>query len=148
MIGGIPMLQLNDIEQEWFNQIQEARSSGLSDWEWCRQNKIPSSTFYYHIRKLRDKAADIPACSNTVTTELHEVVKVEIQDEEAIPVVSSFKKTQAASHITSIPDSCSSSTNEPDYAARICLGDVTIEFGNNACEQIILSVISALRCSC
>ena len=38
-------------EEEWFQLIQECRTSGLSDKEWCRQNNVSLSNFYYHIRK-------------------------------------------------------------------------------------------------
>ena len=46
---------------DWMQLIQECRTSGLSDREWCSQNGIPVSTFYYHIKRLREQACDIPA---------------------------------------------------------------------------------------
>ena len=39
-------------EQIWKQRIQEMRSSGLSQKEWCQQNGIPVSTLRYWIRKL------------------------------------------------------------------------------------------------
>lgn len=44
-------------EEDWFQLIQECRTSGLSDKEWCRQNNITISNFYYHIRQLTKKPA-------------------------------------------------------------------------------------------
>ena len=58
------MHQLNATEQKWFDLIQEARSSGLSDKAWCQQNNVPTSTFYYHIHKLRNKVVNLrSSCS-------------------------------------------------------------------------------------
>ena len=71
------MHQLNATEQKWFSLTQEARSSGLSDKAWYLQNSIPLSTFYYNIRRLRNKVAGLPACRSTVIPEDHEIVKLE-----------------------------------------------------------------------
>lgn len=75
-------MQLSPAEQKWFDLIQEARSSGLNDKAWCLQYNVPTSTFYYHVRKLRSKVSDIPAARSTVVPEIHEVVKVEILDDK------------------------------------------------------------------
>lgn len=40
--------------QEWEQQIEEQRSSGLSVQKWCRQNGINSRTYYNHFRKVRE----------------------------------------------------------------------------------------------
>ena len=51
-------------EEDWFQLIQECRTSGLSDKEWCRQNNITNnitiSNFYYHIRQLTKKSLPDP----------------------------------------------------------------------------------------
>ena len=39
---------LND--EHWLNLITQCRSSGLTDRQWCIENGIPVSTFYYHVR--------------------------------------------------------------------------------------------------
>ncbi|MFQ6806520.1 MAG: IS66 family insertion sequence element accessory protein TnpA [Lachnospiraceae bacterium] len=44
---------LND--EHWLNLITQCRSSGLTDRQWCIENGIPFSTFYYHVRTLRKK---------------------------------------------------------------------------------------------
>ena len=142
------MHQLTDIERKWFNQILEARSSGLSDWEWCRQNNIATSTFYYHIHKLRDKVADFPASRRTVVPEAHEVVKLEIREDEPLIIPTSYEDEKVPSHILPTLDRCNSATAECDFSARLQMGDITVDFTNSACDRIILSVINALRQSC
>jgi len=142
------MHQLNDVELKWFNQIQEARESGLSDWEWCRQNSIATSTSYYHIRKLRDKLADLPASRNTVIPETHEVVKVEVREDEQLPAATSYNDNQdVVTHVAPIPEPCSTPALA-DFSARIQMGSITVDFSNSACDRVILSVINALRTSC
>ena len=49
---------LND--EHWLNLITQCRSSGLTDRQWCIENGIPVSTFYYHVRALRKKACEVP----------------------------------------------------------------------------------------
>ena len=61
--------------------IQECRTSGLSDREWCSQNGIPVSTFYYHIKRLREQACDIPASVSRKAAVRQEVVRLDIIDE-------------------------------------------------------------------
>ena len=39
----------------WLERITQCRSSGLTDRQWCIENGIPVSTFYYHVRALRKK---------------------------------------------------------------------------------------------
>lgn len=36
----------------WLERITQCRSSGLTDRQWCIENGIPVSTFYYHVRNL------------------------------------------------------------------------------------------------
>ena len=41
--------------KEWEEQIRECKSSGLTAAEWCRQNNINVKTYYYHLRRVREK---------------------------------------------------------------------------------------------
>lgn len=47
-------------EEYWMNCIQQCRVSGLSDYAWCKENGVSISSFYYNIKKLRNKASAIP----------------------------------------------------------------------------------------
>ncbi len=42
----------------WLRALQQASASVLSNKEWCRQNGVPSSTFYRWKRVLRDQLLD------------------------------------------------------------------------------------------
>ena len=52
--------KLKHTDQEWLDTIMECRSSGLTDKAWCEAHQISRSNFYYHIRRLRKQACEIP----------------------------------------------------------------------------------------
>ena len=66
--------------EEWRQIILEARNSGLSDYEYCRINTIPPSTFYRAIKRLRNLSCDIPAGVVTHDRPQQEVVPINISD--------------------------------------------------------------------
>jgi hypothetical protein len=45
---------------EQYRMVMEARQSGLSDAEWCRQNGIETSTFYNWTVRLRKRGCELP----------------------------------------------------------------------------------------
>ena len=59
-----------------YELVMQCRKSGLSDRQWCLDNDIVPSTFYYWVRRLRQHACyDLPEtdCSgrNVSATERH-----------------------------------------------------------------------------
>ena len=43
---------------EWQNIIMECRNSGMPATKWCREKGINIKTYYYHLRKIREKACE------------------------------------------------------------------------------------------
>ena len=41
--------------REWSEQIERQQSSGLSVEQWCDENGINPKTYYYRLRKVREK---------------------------------------------------------------------------------------------
>lgn len=39
--------------QEWAKLIEDRQDSGLSIKDWCCQNNLPESRYYYYLKKLR-----------------------------------------------------------------------------------------------
>lgn len=39
----------------WTAQIAEQQTSGMTVQKWCEENEINPKTYYYHLRKLREK---------------------------------------------------------------------------------------------
>ena len=44
--------------QQWAMVVQECRSSGLTNREYCRQRGISEKSFYYWLRKCRGQMAE------------------------------------------------------------------------------------------
>ena len=63
------IMKRSERDKYWMELIQTCRVSGLSDYEWCRINHIPTSSFYYNVKRLRmeacnDTAAVVPVHEN------------------------------------------------------------------------------------
>ena len=67
-------------ESKWFDFIQECRTSGMNDKDFCRQHGISTASLYRHIKKLREKACEIPPH----ITGMNEVVKVYDGTEDSV----------------------------------------------------------------
>ena len=68
-------------DEHWLELITQCRSSGLSDRQWCIENGIPVSTFYYHVRALRKKACEVPEAVDAVAQK-QEVVQIPLWETE------------------------------------------------------------------
>ena len=69
-------------KEEWKELIIQCKSSGLSDYQWCRQNNVSLTSYYRNLKKLRNEInfSDVTP-NNTSMPEIHEVVPLEIQEE-------------------------------------------------------------------
>ena len=47
-------------KEEQLKLINECRTSGMTDIDWCREHGIAVSTFYYWVKQLRKEADQIP----------------------------------------------------------------------------------------
>jgi len=41
--------------RDWAAQIEAQKASGMTVQKWCTENGINPKTYYYHLRKLREK---------------------------------------------------------------------------------------------
>ena len=71
-------------DEHWLNLITQCRASGLTDRQWCIENGIPVSTFYYHVRALRKKACEVPEAVDAVAQK-QEVVQIPLWEMEQHP---------------------------------------------------------------
>lgn len=108
--------------QEWASLIQECRTSGLSDLEWCKQHSIPLSTFYKKIDTLKQKACDIPKAQRHISYAPQEVVPLEI-----------IQDTDVSAHSPAIV------LNIQGYR---------IEIANHAAKETLINTLSALQQLC
>lgn len=126
--------QIKRNEQEWVDLIQECRTSGLSDKEWCFQHGIPVSTFYNRVTTLRKKACSIPAASRSVVSSSQQVVPVTIIEDG-----STFPEDE-------IRGASISGNSHP--AIIININGCRMEINNHADKSIIMNTLLALQQLC
>lgn len=111
-------------DNEWMAIIQECKSSGYTDSDWCKRNNISASTFYTKLKGFRKNAAmDEPV--KAIIREKQEVVQVTLQEEPKL-----------RQYINN------------DVALRLNVNGVTIEILNNATKATIENTLHSLRSLC
>lgn len=126
-------------DDEWIKIITDCRTSGLSDIAWCREHNIRTSTFYANVRRLTEKACQLPVNPRSSGREYHEIVPLRIQDE---PLEQIIRQEDV------ISQSSLASTDVSDVAVRMSFRDISLEFTNHAQKSTILNVIAALSLLC
>ena len=114
--------------------IMKCRQSGLSDYQWCKQNGIHPGNFYNWVSKLRKQGYSFPDSQSKLTAvpNIQEVVKVGlIQPQDSSP-----KMEQNVSLIEQA-DSLA-------VATELLVGGVTLRLFNGADEKLIQSTLRCL----
>lgn len=121
-------------DQVWLDLIQKCRTSGLTDKEWCEQQHIQRSNFYYQIRRLRKKACEIPDNPISSCQEHHEVVAIDFSVPESLPEKNISR--ERANEMMDIP------------AIRLGFPGFSMEIRNGAAGETIRNAIAALQQIC
>lgn len=122
-------------DTEWEELICQCRSSGLSDWQWCLKNGIPTSSFYRHLKKFRNAVIIPPPVSadaGRTSEPAQEVVPLMIRDEPSVP-----------RNICSEPV-----RNDGTPAARLTVRGLSIEIYNHAGSDLISGILRAVEGLC
>lgn len=70
--------------EQRFELVMECRSSGLSDYQWCREHDINPGTFYNWIARFRKKGyPNIPEPAGRTT--VHKAIKQEVVKIDVLP---------------------------------------------------------------
>lgn len=126
-------------QEEWLQLIMECRNSGMTDRTWCEQHGILVSSFYNAVKRLRQKACDIPYVSNKkpyaldLTSQKQEAVQIDIYP-ETIP-----DPEVSAPPVTSVPHIDNSHTIE------LMIGDVSLKVSNPADPVLLQQIIRMLH---
>lgn len=112
--------------------IQECRTSGLTDKAWCERNHIQRSSLYYHIRRFRNMACEIPENPVSSCQEQHEVVAVDF----SVPAESEITEQPRNETVAYAP------------AIRVIYSGFSVEIQNMAASETIRNTITALRQLC
>lgn len=121
---------LSKSDQHWFDLIQQCRASGKSDSQWLLENDIKSPTFYYHVKRLRKKACDIPANTYFSRNDVQEVVPLLVEDQ------------------TSVFSEPLNKVSTTDATIRLNIQGISVEIANNATQEVIQNTLAALRFVC
>lgn len=125
-------------DEEWHQIILAARTSGLNDFEYCRTNGIPRSTFYRALARLRQKACELPDRSERPECR-QEVVPINISE---LPI-SREDRMDPLSHVVDEPSPVSF-----EATMRITLGGSTLELTNHADTAMVASILRMLNSRC
>ncbi len=114
--------------------IMECRQSGLSDYQWCRENNINGSTFYNWVKKLRDMACQETMIESTPTRQVtparQDVVRVNILPKDEQPSVITQNRPV---------------TNAESVSIELILNGCSIKIHNNADPTLLAHTINLLR---
>ncbi|MCM1225630.1 MAG: anti-repressor SinI family protein [Lachnospiraceae bacterium] len=121
-------------DQEWLDLIQECRTSGLSDREWCQMHSISINTFYNKVTDLRKKACNIPKSQAAPSGREHEVVPIELSCSPA------FCPGHSASGALRVPTACA--------AVTVRMPGYSVEIADGASEETIRYTLLALGRLC
>lgn len=73
------------VSAEWAEKIRQCQESGLTVQEWCNRNKVNIKTYYYHLRRTREKIVEqIPVPIGTTVQTAREEPEIKIRIGEAI----------------------------------------------------------------
>lgn len=106
---------------EWKQIITTCRGSGLTISQWCRQNNVKESRYYYWLREIRNEALAMraPAANQSVFAEV------------TVPALASGQ-----------------SSNKNDVCAVIRINQTAVEIYNGASPSTITAIIQALQPPC
>lgn len=121
-------------DQEWLDLIHECHTSGLTNKEWCEQQHIQCSNFYYHIRRLRKKACEIAENPASSCQEHQEIVAIDL----SIPELFSEKNIPRQEN----------NENRDKPVIRLAFPGFSMEILNGAAGEMIHDTIAALKQIC
>ena len=105
----------------------------MTDKEWCSQHNIPHNCLYYHIRRLRKKACEIPDNPVRFDQEHHEIIALDfsVPEPAAQPCVPGEEDG-----IRIVP------------AIRLSFSGISVEICNGAAAETIRDTLAALQKLC
>lgn len=123
-------------KEEQIKLIMECRSSGLSDYQWCKQNGIHPGNFYNWVSKLRKSGHSFPepASKSSPSPNIQEVVKMDF-----IPCTESMSSLMDEQNVSFYHKEMVSAV-----AAELLIGNVTVRLFNNADEKLIRNTLTIL----
>ena len=126
--------RIKHTDQEWFDLINNCRTSGLKVKTWCEQQGITAKALYYHTRQLRQKGYELPQRAlPSIPAQKQEAVCLDI------PVGGTLSRTGQAYPIL-----------DAGYAPAIHIDFHGIRIGvsDHAAQDTVINTFRALRELC
>ena len=107
---------------QWTQRISDCRSSGNTVTDWCAENNIKISSYFYWLKKIRQAACEaLPA----INAENNQIVPLRV------------------AHSTATSGSADQKISLPEIVIKI--GTVNMEIHNNASQGLIENTLRALQ---
>lgn len=123
-------------DQEWFDFIQRCRTSGMNDKDFCRDQGISRTSLYRHIRKLKEKAYELPEKYE----HKHEVVEVKVCD--VLPAASEDTTAMA------VKEECEDKLKRKESRIHITCGDFHVDIDEGVDKSTLRDTLSILQKIC
>ena len=129
-------------DEDWLELITQSRRSGLADADWCRQNRIPISSFYNAVSRLRKKAREILELLSggtgkgvylTSETSTPDVVPIRIEPEFSPAEVITPGDGSPATYL------------DNSHSIEILMGNTCIRICNGTDPALLSAILSSLR---
>lgn len=123
-------------KQEKFDLIMKCRSSGLSDFQWCKRNGVSMSTFYGWTQQLKKSGFTLPEPTDRESfspAAKQDIVKLELVEDILLPTDAETRNTPVQS---SIPNSC--------HTVEIEIGHAKIKISNDVKPTLLAQIITGL----
>lgn len=122
--------------EEQLKLVTECRSSGLSDYQWCKTQGIHPGTFYNWVNRLRKAGVTIPDSEsrNFGTPIQQEVVKLDLIED----LSSSTTIMEQNPRILAMPDT------DAGVAMEIVMENSTIRFFHNTNPELVRTTLQCL----
>ena len=117
-----------------YKLILECRSSGLSDYQWCKEHGIAPATFYNWVCRFRKKASfeiPAPASRGSFSPAPQDIVKLNLAPRAGI----------SAEPVPSLQPY----SNPVDAAIEITMSGTTIRIANHADPDMLDHILSFVR---
>lgn len=123
-------------QDEIYKIVMDCRTSGLSDFQWCKANGVSPSSLYRWVQKLKSAGNDIPdKVKGSVIKNLpQEVVKLEV-----LPTDHQHSMTTERNTPNTAPF-----TNKSVPVMEITVGELTTRFTNDVNPELLKATLLCL----
>lgn len=129
--------------QQRFELVMECRSSGLTDYQWCKEHDIRPGTFYNWISRFRKQGyPNIP--EPTGRTSNHKAVKQEVVKLEIFPDAPAESIAMPSNRANAASVFYESSGNDLDPVIEICSNGSIVRITNHINPQLLSVVLRQL----